>query len=81
MGACQPHPIAFETLVSDPLTRAVMRADGVTPDALLAVIRHAQLAVTGREPPPPVPTAAPAVALKPAKRRRSRRAAARNARA
>jgi hypothetical protein len=48
-----PHetvrPLTFEALLTDPLTRLVMDADGVTVADLVAVMRVAREAVARRE--------------------------------
>jgi hypothetical protein len=48
------RPLTFETLVSDPLTRMLMDADGVTPDELAAVMHAARKAVAARRMPIPM---------------------------
>jgi hypothetical protein len=45
-GAC---PLTFEALLNDPLVRAVMEADGVTPAELLSVMEKARNAVLARQ--------------------------------
>ena len=52
------RPLTFETLVSDPLTRMLMEADGVTPDELAAVMHAAREAVAARRVPIPIRAAA-----------------------
>ena len=42
------RPLTFETLLSDPLTRLVMEADGITPDEVAAVLRAARDAIAAR---------------------------------
>ncbi len=43
------RPLTFETLLTDPLIRLVMQADGVTLAELLAVMDVAHQAVAARE--------------------------------
>lgn len=45
-GAC---PLTFENLLNDPLVRAVMEADGVTPAELLSVMEKAREAILARQ--------------------------------
>ena len=42
-------PLTFEALLSDPLTRLVMDADGVTLDEFIKVMEAARDAVVARE--------------------------------
>lgn len=41
--------LSFETLLTDPLVRLMMQADGVTPQALVAPLLAARDAVAARE--------------------------------
>jgi hypothetical protein len=41
-------PLTFETLLTDPLTRLVMDADGVTPAEFTAIMHAARDAVVAR---------------------------------
>lgn len=43
------QPLSFETLLSDPLTRMLMAADGVTLAELVGVMETARDAVVARE--------------------------------
>ncbi len=43
------RPLNFETLLTDPLIRMVMDADGVTPEALVAPLQAARNAIVARE--------------------------------
>jgi hypothetical protein len=45
-GAC---PLTFESLLNDPLVRAVMEADGVTPAELRSVMEKARNVVLARQ--------------------------------
>jgi hypothetical protein len=45
------RPLTFETLLSDPLTRMVMDADGVSPDDVIAVMEAAREARSARARP------------------------------
>jgi len=45
------RPLTFESLLSDPLTRLVMDADGVTLDEFAAIMRAASDAVAARGRP------------------------------
>ncbi len=41
--------LSFETLLTDPLVRMMMAADGVTPEALVAPLLAARDAIAARE--------------------------------
>ncbi len=43
------RPLSFETLLTDPLIRLMMAADGVTPQALVAPLLAARNAIAARE--------------------------------
>ncbi len=43
------RPLSFETLLTDPLVRMMMAADGVTPHELIAPLLAARNAVAARE--------------------------------
>jgi len=43
------RPLSYDSLLTDPLIRLVMRADGVTPAELIAVMAFARDAVVARE--------------------------------
>lgn len=43
------RPLTFETLLTDPLVRMMMAADGVTPQELVASLAAAHNAIAARE--------------------------------
>lgn len=49
MSAETVGALTFESMLTDPLIRAVMDSDGVTVDDLVAVLEAAQRAIAARE--------------------------------
>jgi hypothetical protein len=58
-----PRPLTFEGLLSDPLTRMVMDADGVTVDEFTALMHAARDAMVARGRPIPMRAAAMRLAM------------------
>ncbi len=46
---CSHEALTFETLMTDPLTRLVMKSDGVSFDQLATVLTDARSAIRARE--------------------------------